>query len=134
MKGSYLLVLEIEKERLIKIGSLGEIFFNTGYYVYVGSALNGLNQRIKRHLRKKKKIHWHIDYLLNYAKIIDVFIKEEDNKEECYIAQVFMQNLPFVSGFGCSDCTCSSHLFYGYLDIIFKTVKMLDMKRFYANA
>ena len=62
--GSYILLLDLDNNLEIPVGKLGNISFQKGHYVYVGSALNGLDARIKRHLRKHKKIHWHIDYLL----------------------------------------------------------------------
>ncbi len=54
-RGSYLLVLYNEKPFTKKIGSLGEREFKKGYYVYAGSAMKGLENRIKRHMRKSKK-------------------------------------------------------------------------------
>jgi len=80
MKGSYILLIKLLKDSEIKVGSLGTISFKKGFYVYVGSAMGGLEQRINRHLRKNKKTFWHIDYLLNNrgAKIIKVFYKESE--------------------------------------------------------
>ena len=67
MKGSYLLLIELKDKETIQIGKLGKIDFMKGFYVYIGSAINGLEQRINRHLRKEKKLHWHIDFLLKSA-------------------------------------------------------------------
>lgn len=65
MKGSYCLIINVEKDTKIKIGKkLGIINFKKGCYVYVGSAMNSLESRVKRHLSDNKKKHWHIDYLL----------------------------------------------------------------------
>ncbi len=130
MKGSYVLIVLIPKDSNIKIGKKFEYNFKKGYYAYVGSALNGLEQRIHRHLRSNKKYHWHIDYLLAYGYITDVFYRENDIREECDIASVFSSNLPWIKGFGCSDCKCESHLFYGSRDKILSIVEKLDMKRF----
>ncbi len=38
----------------------------------VGRALNGLEERINRHLRRNKRDSWHIDYLLEYSKILGI--------------------------------------------------------------
>jgi len=67
-----------------------------------------MKKRLERHLRKEKKLHWHIDYLLRESEIEEIFLSE---REECEVAKAF---LPFgyVPGFGCSDCLCRSHLFY----------------------
>ena len=56
MKGSYVLIIELNQDITIYIGSLGSIFFKKGFYSYIGSALNDLENRIKRHIRKKKNV------------------------------------------------------------------------------
>jgi len=133
MKGSYILLIEAKKDMNIIIGKLGKIFFKKGFYVYIGSALNSLESRINRHLRSNKKIHWHIDYLLKYGDIIDVFYKENLKREECKISGEFEKKLHFLKGFGCSDCKCNSHLFYGTYDEIINIIKKLKMKKYTFN-
>lgn len=129
MKGSYILLIELENDKEIQISKLGDIFFKKGFYVYIGSALNGLEQRITRHLRDDKKNHWHLDYLLRSAKVNSVYYKENNQKEECKIAKSFSKLKP-VSGFGCSDCKCKSHLFYGSKNEIIKSINSLDMTHY----
>ena len=63
-KGNYCLIIKMKNDCTIKIGAKGNIDFKKGYYVYVGSALGTLSNRIKRHLSNDKKKHWHVDYLL----------------------------------------------------------------------
>jgi len=131
MNGSYILVIGLDDDKTIQVGKLGKTFFKKGIYVYVGSALNGLEQRIQRHLRDNKKIHWHIDYLLQYAKIIKVFYIESKDREECKIACLFVKKLKQIQNFGCSDCKCKTHLFYGSkkeLEHIIKKQKMIFYK------
>ena len=113
MKGTYVLLMKLQNDSTFRIGKRGEQTFVNGYYLYVGSALNGLDQRIQRHLRKKKKMHWHIDYLLQHAEIIAVLYKESTTREECTIAETLRNKLNIIPGFGCSDCSCTSHLFTG---------------------
>ncbi len=113
MKGSYVLILEMDRDSYIQIGKLGKIYFRKGYYAYVGSAMNGIERRVSRHLSDdKKKLHWHIDYLLRFANIVDVFYKESNRKEECRIAKEFSKKFTSIYGFGSSDCRCRSHLFF----------------------
>ncbi len=112
MKGSYILIAGLNKNTRIKIGKLGLIGFSSGYYAYVGSGLNSLENRIKRHLRKNKKIYWHIDYLLKKAVIKEVFYKNTLKKEECKLAKELEKHFRSIKDFGCSDCKCRSHLFY----------------------
>jgi len=112
MKGSYILIIEIPKEMGIQVGKLGLIEFKPGFYAYVGSAMNGLESRLGRHLRTEKKKFWHIDYLLEKAEIFGVIIMESDKKIECEIAQNLAREFRSVKKFGSSDCNCSGHLFH----------------------
>lgn len=114
LKGTYCLLIHLKQDSKITIGKLGEKNFQKGYYIYVGSALNSLKTRIQRHLRKEKKIHWHIDYLLNNenAEIIEVIYTISDIKWECKIAATIAETGIEVVNFGCSDCKCNSHLLY----------------------
>ena len=117
----------------VKIGSLDFVNFRKGFYLYVGSAQNSLDTRIKRHFYQNKKLRWHIDYLLKHAKIKEVWIKENAAKvEECTTARCFEANFLFVKNFGSSDCTCSSHLFYSKSERRFKKfLEKLHFTRFH---
>lgn len=128
MKGSYVLLIVLKKNKEIQIGKLGKIFFKKGYYAYVGSALNNLEKRIQRHFIEDKKIHWHIDYLLKYSEITKVFYKEKILREECSIAEKFKEIFTFINGFGCSDCKCKSHLFYGDIEEFQNIIKDQNFK------
>jgi len=112
MKGVYILLIKINKEIQTKVGSLGTIKFDKGVYAYVGSAQNNLEKRVKRHLRKKKRMHWHIDYLLNNGnvKILKVFYKKANRTPECKTAKKIRKLGIPIDNFGCSDCKCKSHL------------------------
>jgi Uri superfamily endonuclease len=127
MKGTYLLIFKLQKNTNIVVGKLGEISFKKGYYVYIGSALNGLQQRIQRHLRIHKKKHWHIDYLLPSSYITSVFYQENNKREECNIAQTFKKKFHSISQFGSSDCSCNSHLFHGNIIDIMSQIRELNM-------
>jgi len=112
MKGSYILVIQVDGVRHITIGRLGTIEFKPGCYAYVGSALNNLESRIERHYRTEKKLFWHIDYLLKRAVIIKDIRIESPLKLECTIARSLSRKMESIPGFGCSDCPCSSHLYF----------------------
>ena len=127
MNGSYILLIELKENMIIKIGKLRDIRFKKGFYAYIGSALKGLEQRINRHFRSNKKKYWHIDYLLNYGKIVNVFYNESNIKEECNFVKKFEKNLIFIPNFGCSDCNCKSHLFYGSKIQIINIINSLEM-------
>ena len=133
MKGSYVLLIELKKNKQIIIGKQGEFFFKKGFYVYVGSALNGVEHRIQRHLRKQKKKHWHIDYLLTKSTIRYVFVQEKSSRQECYLAHHFEKKCQSIPSFGCSDCSCTSHLFTSSLKQLGSLIESLKMDKYYEN-
>lgn len=113
MKGVYALIIQLDKDTGVNVGALGKLTFEKGLYAYVGSAQANLEQRIKRHLRKEKRLFWHIDYLLNNSatRIVKVLYKQADKTEECDLAKAIGERGKPIDGFGCSDCSCKSHLF-----------------------
>jgi len=131
MKGSYVLIIEVKKDQKMTIGKLGTQFFKKGYYAYVGSAMNSLENRINRHICKNKKIHWHIDYLTSQLKILKIFYLENDYKEECDIANNFGKKFKSIAGFGCTDCKCKSHLFFGELNDLVTICNNLKLKQYF---
>jgi len=107
------LIIKLNNDRTVKIGKkLGKIEFKKGYYVYVGSAMNSLESRIKRHLSDEKKLHWHIDYFLKESEIEKVICNVSPKKIECELSQFLTSKAYGIEGFGCSDCDCESHLYY----------------------
>jgi len=113
MKGIYVLLISVTKDISIEVGALGIRDFQEGLYVYVGSAQNNLEKRVKRHLRKTKRKFWHIDYLLTnrQVKVVRVLYKEAGRLQECRVADKICRVATPMNGFGSSDCTCRSHLF-----------------------
>lgn len=111
-KGIYILLIGLPKSQKIMTGKLGVLDFPKGLYAYVGSAQNGLEKRIKRHCRKDKIKFWHIDYLLERAKILEVYAKKSRKEQECETARELGKKFKAVPKFGCSDCRCRSHLFF----------------------
>lgn len=113
IKGIYILFIQVKRDVAVEVGSLGKLKFNKGNYAYVGSAQNGIEKRVARHLRREKKKFWHIDYLLAQGgvKIEKIAYKEAPKEEECRTAQTLLKFGEPIIGFGCSDCSCKSHLF-----------------------
>ena len=107
--------MTLEAGLCLEIGQSGIHNLPSGYYVYAGSALNGLSSRLKRHLRSEKRLHWHIDYLLQKAEITQIWYTLSPDKLECQWNAI-LSNLPgaapSIYGFGASDCRCYSHLTY----------------------
>jgi Uri superfamily endonuclease len=115
MNGAYILVMKLKSNKNIRVGSLGKLEFNKGFYCYVGSAIGSttIENRCKRHLMKNKKMKWHIDYLRKEVEIVNIFGIPSRNKIECKIARKILKKADsFIPKFGSSDCNCKSHLFY----------------------
>ncbi len=122
MKGTYILVISLINNLYIKIGTLGTIQFKEGYYLYIGSAMgtkgpSTLINRVKRHIlpQQNKKIHWHIDYLLDNKDVsfVKIYLIPSVLRLECIIAQeLILVSDDIIKNFGSSDCGCNSHLLY----------------------
>jgi Uri superfamily endonuclease len=113
--GTYALILRCDSQVEIRAGRLGLLDVEAGYYVYVGSAFGpgGVRARVLRHARRKTARHWHIDYLRDVAEPVAVWCGYSVRDLEHRWAKILC-SLPdaiSVRGFGCSDCTCESHLF-----------------------
>ncbi len=133
MKGVYVLLIKVSRNVKLKVGCLGVIKFSKGFYAYVGSAQNSLENRIKRHFRKRKKKFWHIDYLLSnsFSSIQKVFYLTSDKDMECRIATIMIQDFNYVPGFGSSDCKCASHLVkVSNIQNFYEIIRELNMKEF----
>ncbi len=131
MKGVYVLIIQVDETVDVDVGALGKLRFEKGLYAYVGSAQANLEQRIRRHLGKEKRLFWHIDYLLNNsaARTVKVLYKQADKTEECGLAEVIGERGEPVDGFGCSDCSCKSHLFrIGDYRFLQEAMRVLDVK------
>lgn len=114
-RGSYILILHIPKDSEITVGKLGLVFFRKGYYLYAGSAMANLNKRIQRHLRKRKKFFWHIDYLRDQADYCTALPVRSSTSLEHELAETLSKISDWhVPGFGASDCSCETHLFGMY--------------------
>jgi Uri superfamily endonuclease len=115
-KGVYCLIFKNHGIN-VRVGALGNLTFNAGWHIYVGSALgSGGLKRLDRHISlahmHNKKPKWHIDYLLtNPAFSLRYAIYSLTQEQyECRLAQSLRKS--GILGFGCSDCSCSSHLLF----------------------
>lgn len=110
--GCYIFIVRLPAEQTIVIGSKGSMVFSKGYYLYVGSAKNSLSKRLERHQRKRKRFHWHIDYLRTFCEPhASIAIRTTADLEHELAGAVSAIADWQVPGFGCSDCSCTSHLF-----------------------
>lgn len=121
MKGFYVLALRTTSRITLELKSIERVTLEPGGYAYVGSAMgNGstsLENRIGRHFREEKKIHWHIDHLLREADgSLSAVWATSETHYECQLASALEKHPSFIGvakGFGASDCRggCYSHLF-----------------------
>ena len=105
--GTYILKIFLKENSKVKDWKLKK-----GYYFYIGSAKNGLSSRLSRHLRKDKKLFWHIDYLLTNknARIVKIFVTNKFVEKEVAKDLSFLKP---IKDFGNSDDKENvSHLFY----------------------
>jgi sugar fermentation stimulation protein A len=111
--GNYLILLELPEPRDIETGALGTLRYEAGWYIYTGSARKNLGPRIRRHLRRRKRQHWHIDYLTPHTSRVKAYPVYSYRNLECDLAGA-LETLGGrgIPGFGSSDCRCKSHLFY----------------------
>ena len=115
-KGIYCLVFR-NPACTVSVGALGELSFRAGWHVYVGSALgSGGLKRLERHVRlsaaRDKTPQWHVDHLLtnpDFSLTCTVSAPTQD-RLECSLARTLGGT--GVPGFGCSDCSCGTHLFF----------------------
>jgi Uri superfamily endonuclease len=136
-KGTYVLIAQVSQMKRLAIGSLGEFDIIPGFYSYVGSAFGsgGLRARIGHHLESTAEPHWHIDYLLQVATPVEVWLTTADRKLEHQWAE-FLGDAPGfrvpILRFGSSDYhrSRSSHLFYSKRQPSFRWFQRQVMERF----
>jgi Uri superfamily endonuclease len=111
---TYLLITQQGAGQIYRVGALGEVYLEPGWYLYVGSARRHLAARLRRHLRVEKKRRWHIDYLLtgDALTIREIWVGEPG--AECRLAMNLL-SLPEITipkpRLGASDCRCPAHFF-----------------------
>lgn len=113
-KGIYNLLIELDRDHRLKVGMLGTFRFPKGYYVYTGSAQNNMEKRVARHLSRRKRMRWHIDYLLKVARVLKVVEYNGLKRDECRINRKIGKHPDakiVAKGFGSSDCRCKTHLY-----------------------
>ena len=110
MKGSYFLVIRLDKDKAVRTKAK-EFSLRRGYYVYVGSAMNSLEKRVTRHFSREKRLHWHIDYLIEEAQLLRAYlVPNEERLEERLSMEVSGFGEP-VHGFGAGDVKVSTNLY-----------------------
>lgn len=113
--GIYHLIIRLPRNNMVQVGRLGAFFFPKGFYVYTGSAQVSLGRRVARHISQVKKLHWHIDYLLQSGIIVNILTTEGSKNRECVLSNQIALGLGgrvVAEKFGSSDCRCRTHLYF----------------------
>ena len=107
---TYILFLELPEPGWIGVGSLGDVYFRDGVYVYVGRARANPEARIRRHILGLGKRRWHIDSLREHAEPLGLILMPGawwESVVASYLSEVYLP----IPGFGGTDIG-SSTLFY----------------------
>ena len=119
-KGIYALVFS-NRPCSLAIGSLGEVRFQGGWHLYIGSALGpGGLSRVRRHLRlsraRDRPPRWHVDRLLLSPSFTLRHLVCGPGCRDLECALTAALGGQAVPSFGSSDCSCRGHLFFRSAD------------------
>jgi Uri superfamily endonuclease len=133
--GTYALVFSCPAPFQAVAGRLGTVSLTCGYWIYVGSAFGpgGLRSRLFHHLKPSHRPHWHLDYIKNALRPVEVWTTTDPVKREHDWATMLSDRKGAsrpIAGFGATDCTCRSHLihmtrmpgFYGFKNQASRTI------------
>ncbi len=108
----YIVLTRVPRRTGLRVGSLGTVTFERGWYAYVGSAARGRGARVARHLALEKPLHWHADHLFTAFPAERAWLVDGADGE-CELAGA----LASLRGaerrprrFGAGDCRCAGHL------------------------
>lgn len=115
--GTYALIMDCRVKKKVEVGKLGSISLMPGYYIYVGSAFGpgGLRARVHRHISESQKKHWHLDYIKLFTQPLEIWYSYEPVIREhqwAGIIKMSKHSRMLMKGFGSSDCSCETHLFF----------------------
>jgi Uri superfamily endonuclease len=108
----YIVVTHVPRRTALRVGSLGEVIFERGWYAYVGSAARAREARVARHLASEKPLRWHADYLFTAFSPRRAWLVDGASGE-CALADA-LAGMPGAERhpprFGSGDCRCAGHL------------------------
>lgn len=108
----YVVLTRVPRRTSIRVGSLGAVAFERGWYAYVGSAARAREARVARHLAREKPLRWHADYLFTALPAERAWLVDGVTGE-CELAGA-LAALPGAERrprrFGAGDCRCAGHL------------------------
>ena len=111
--GAYILLIHLPHPVDVAIGKVAG-HLPAGWHAYAGSANGpgGLRARLRRHFRRDKAVHWHVDRLTLLADRLAALAVPGES--ECALGRALAGaglGEPALAGFGSSDCAiCATHL------------------------
>ncbi|MDD4206530.1 MULTISPECIES: DUF123 domain-containing protein [unclassified Mesotoga] len=109
-KGDYV-VLFFLKEAVVISSLCRSWTLDAGYYMYIGSAMSSLAERVKRHLIEEKRKFWHIDYFREKAEVVAALLLPTEEQREEELSNFVSEYGEAVPKFGASDCSTDSNLY-----------------------
>ena len=115
LPGTYVMLFYLSQPLQCRVGRLGQVKLAAGYYLYVGSAFGpgGVRARTDHHKQISRRPHWHLDYLRPQMQLLEIWASYDTQPREHLWAETLAAmrgaRTP-VTGFGSTDCSCSSHL------------------------
>jgi len=109
-KGDYVVLLFLEEAVEISCRCKNWTL-ESGYYMYIGSAMSSLAERVKRHLIEEKRKYWHIDLLREKAEGVAALLLPTEKQREEELSNFVSQYGEAVPNFGASDCSTDSNLY-----------------------
>lgn len=109
--GAYALLVVLAEGVEVRLPGRAPAVLPAGRFLYCGSARGpgGLRARVGRHMRRDKRVRWHIDRLTLAGQVAGAWVFPDG--DECALV-AGLSRLPVpLPGFGSSDCRrCASHL------------------------
>jgi len=108
----YVVLTYVPRRSTLRVGSLGALTLERGWYGYVGSAARARRARVARHLASDKPLRWHADYLFTGFPARRAWLVD-GAEGECALVDALVE----LAGaerrplrFGAGDCRCAGHL------------------------
>mgnify|MGYP000194438523 CR=1 FL=1 len=127
---SYIVILEVKQDVQLTISSKTYTLAR-GRYIYIGSAnLWRPYLRLHRHMIKRKKVKWHIDYLtINPNVNVQYGVLCYNMSESSLYIILIKLFKPVIKGFGCTDRKKHvSHLFESHPQYFNELIDILIRK------
>ena len=116
--GTYVVVMRLPNDVVLRIGRLGTFWLPKGYLLYVGSAMGGggVRSRTNRHQDPSAVKLWNVDHVKAVARPVEIWWTHDTARVECDWAMALASMHGYccpTSGFGANDCkACPAHFFH----------------------